>query len=70
MRGDGPFYVHEYFPPVMFSPHAWGWSVFTMNVTLTSSVFPTCVGMVRMVGDLGSVGVSFPHMRGDGPLAE
>ena len=50
-----------------FSPHAWGWTVYTVMSAGKSVVFPTRVGV-----DLNSAGhlarlASFPHTRGGGP---
>ena len=49
MRGDGPFAVHAYSMRQEFSPHAWGWSDNRRKMRETAAVFPTCVGMVRMM---------------------
>ena len=67
MRGDGPDLKATTKHVATFSPHAWGWSGFTLDTPKNWEVFPTCVGMVRSTTVLISLSMSFPHMRGDGP---
>ena len=68
-RGDGPAAcnVSRFF--MMFSPHAWGWSVIGRIGCVCGGVFPTRVGMVRRAWGNLARGWSFPHTRGDGPLS-
>ena len=48
-RGDGPL-TDGIPPPVMsFSPPAWGWSASATTELTQALVFPTRVGMVRLV---------------------
>ncbi len=69
-RGDGPDErVCEICAP-RFSPRAWGWTVPSGNVTVVSAVFPTRVGMDRVVTRLWPITRCFPHARGDGPFIE
>src|SRR5208282_985407 len=66
-RGDGPNLPPLQHAAEEFSPHAWGWSGTGHHATATGPVFPTRVGMVRVVSPMASVWMSFPHTRGDGP---
>ena len=52
----------------MFSPRPWGWSVPSRIQLDGGQVFPTPVGMVRLISrEIESV-IGFPHARGDGPM--
>ncbi len=67
-RGDGPpgrMWVIGAYP---FSPHAWGWSGRELAMEAGRGVLPTRVGMVRLIHDGITGGLSSPHTRGDGPM--
>ncbi len=66
-RGDGPPIRFPTRCPQVFSPHAWGWSVFVPSSQSCGPVLPTRVGMVRRICSQVSQGNSSPHTRGDGP---
>ena len=51
-----------------FSPPAWGWSGGPGSAAAGACVFPTRVGMVRVLSRATIFATSFPHPRGDGPL--
>ena len=51
-----------------FSPRPWGWSFYFFFTFIHSCVFPTPVGMVRVVSLDPRSGNRFPHARGDGPI--
>ena len=68
-RGDGPKRKHRRVCHTTFSPPAWGWPAMN-NLTRTAGrVFPTRVGMARVLGVECIFRKSFPHPRGDGPKA-
>ncbi len=46
-RGDGPLCQLGNNISSQFSPHAWGWSLFTPLAIAEAIIFPTRVGMVR-----------------------
>ena len=53
-----------------FSPHAWGWTEYTLQNSGIPRVFPTRVGVDLMsIYPMTGIG-SFPHTRGDGPTAQ
>src|SRR3972149_6436011 len=66
-RGDGP--DNQQTPPNIapFSPRAWGWSGCTECPAESTRVFPTRVGMVRLIMLVVCRWCGFPHARGDGP---
>ena len=66
-RGDGPAIRKSDVPPCRFSPHAWGWSAPRPPRSTLAPVFPTRVGMVRILPPEVISAGSFPHTRGDGP---
>ena len=66
-RGDGPRASRRFIRSEMFSPRPWGWSAVSQASGTQRIVFPTPVGMVRLIVDPVFVKVSFPHARGDGP---
>ena len=66
-RGDGPRYPSQILDYGWSSPHAWGWSVMTEPWLTLTSVFPTRVGMVRLLSPHNRRPQSLPHTRGDGP---
>ncbi len=68
-RGDGPREHTWHFPARVFSPHAWGWSVRTVDAAFIAGVLPTRVGMVRVIPCSRNSSLSSPHTRGDGPGA-
>ena len=67
-RGDGPTDWPRSPNPLLFSPHAWGWTARNPHPPRRPRVFPTRVGMDRrpILGQRRSGG--FPHTRGDGPV--
>ena len=69
-RGDGPVGEWQDEFPIAFSPRPWGWSGLCEYTFSPARVFPTPVGMVRLVAASRSLGSSFPHARGDGPLSD
>ena len=66
-RGDGPTTHSPSGPTGACSPHTWGWTVASNSLVISSTVFPTHVGMDRAhrCRRLGHWRV--PHTRGDGP---
>ncbi len=66
-RGDGPGTYLTLTKNSWYSPHAWGWSVGEHRLSGHSRVFPTRVGMVRVVVERHICELSIPHTRGDGP---
>ncbi len=66
-RGDGPWIAILMLVPAWFSPRPWGWSAVTPTLHALKHVFPTPVGMVRWNDAIQSIGLGFPHARGDGP---
>ena len=67
-RGDGPLTEVQPITVTTFSPHTWGWTVFSGIYTVGGEVFPTHVGMDRCCLSHRPVPYGFPHTRGDGPL--
>ena len=51
-----------------FSPHAWGWTDAKLIQQLACRVFPTRVGVDRLLRNNGILYRGFPHTRGGGPL--
>ncbi len=68
-RGDGPQFCNSVGSLELFSPHAWGWSVWCGENPLDRIVLPTRVGMVRLGPWRLRLPQSSPHTRGDGPSA-
>ncbi len=66
-RGDGPNRLSSGAVVCVFSPRPWGWSELNQNESLSNTVFPTPVGMVRNRRQHSRGGEGFPHARGDGP---
>src|SRR5271166_4021050 len=66
-RGDGPQYSADRALPLLFSPHAWGWSAEQNSSHQGRRVLPTRVGMVRSCGCHRGSWRRSPHTRGDGP---
>src|SRR5438876_388184 len=66
-RGDGPDATSTYLTGSSFSSHAWGWSACGLVLTVPDFVFPSRVGMVRVVISSSRRRPGFPHTRGDGP---
>ena len=80
-RGDGPPPATTFRWSWRFSPRAWGWSALGETGGGSGDVFPTRVGMVRVLASMPpfSVGMvrwfglrsrpwcGFPHACGDGP---
>ena len=66
-RGDGPECRLHRPRRAGFSPHAWGWSATLSTFAAPTNVFPTRVGMVRVIEDSRIRAHCFPHTRGDGP---
>ena len=67
-RGDGPRSNEDFREQIKFSPRPWGWSVPPLLPWICSVVFPTPVGMVRVLRPGDGRHVGFPHARGDGPF--
>ena len=67
-RGDGPYTRAVLVASLVFSPPAWGWSLFAPASDGTILVLPTRVGMVLATGRTTAPGLGSPHPRGDGPL--
>ncbi len=69
-RGDGPMETGPALTRYKFSPPAWGWSGQCTNESLTNTVLPTRVGMVRWSCRTQPEPAGSPHPRGDGPNAK
>ncbi len=67
-RGDGPKNHETKTLRHAFSPPAWGWSEAQNDEWDPLAVFPTRVGMVRVIEFDGGIIIGFPHPRGDGPI--
>ncbi len=50
-----------------YSPRTWGWTEWTHDACAPKVVFPTHVGMDRLVLPHHGRRFSIPHARGDGP---
>ena len=68
-RGDGPSRACGRSCPWAYSPPAWGWSARQKRDLQHSQVFPTRVGMVRIIVGDTALWRRIPHPRGDGPPA-
>ena len=66
-RGDGPTVKTVKTINSKFSPRPWGWSDLSGLSATRFLVFPTPVGMVRILAETTFEFNSFPHARGDGP---
>ena len=66
-RGDGPLASARARCPRSFSPRPWGWSGGTAGLGGLGGIFPTPVGMVRVLSAGSADDKHFPHARGDGP---
>ena len=66
-RGDGPILRNAFAIPVLYSPHAWGWTADDEYGEQIIYVFPTRVGMDRLRAAPHWTSRSIPHTRGDGP---
>ena len=66
-RGDVPMGERSFNAEIMFSPRPWGCSVAGRACRVRDCVFPTPVGMFRLVIGDGVGDVGFPHARGDVP---
>ena len=66
-RGDGPLSHFPLHLVPLFSPRPWGWSAGKHDTERLVVVFPTPVGMVRLIFPEPSCMKGFPHARGDGP---
>ena len=66
-RGDGPYVLESSKQSFKFSPRPWGWSSNTEKNIVNNTVFPTPVGMVRLINFPLLQCNCFPHARGDGP---
>ena len=53
---------------ISFSPRPWGWTATAEALDYLNGVFPTPVGMDRVVRTCSPPRKRFPHARGDGPL--
>ena len=69
-RGDGP--VTHQVPDItsMYSPRTWGWTARSPKVFIDQEVFPTHVGMDRLLDVWPESEEGIPHARGDGPRIE
>ena len=67
-RGDGPLSRSDFCNQPAYSPHAWGWTALHREMGRVEKVFPTRVGMDRVLHDTEIQKESIPHTRGDGPL--
>jgi len=67
-RGDGPPCSFHLLSSAKFSPRTWGWTVFFLVLWLSYNIFPTHVGMDRILPSVVAVIQHFPHARGDGPI--
>ena len=65
--GDGPRMLFDRARLSRLSPREWGWSASTPRYTITPSVVPTRVGMVRCQQMAKGPGRRCPHASGDGP---
>ena len=54
---------------LLFSPHAWGWTVGLSHSFEYGFVFPTRVGVDRRVRRQKEHRIRFPHTRGGGPIS-
>ena len=66
-RGDGPSSLGITNIVRLYSPPAWGWSALFVGNRGRPVVFPTRVGMVRLLGGDTGLPQRIPHPRGDGP---
>ena len=66
-RGDGPDSRGGHRIARWCSPRTWGWTVLRLCYRLPGGVFPTHVGMDRLIGILAQISRCVPHARGDGP---
>ncbi len=67
-RGDGPVARRSRLSSRQFSPPAWGWPGHGWCGSDLLQVFPTRVGMARVLRMLDRPAPCFPHPRGDGPV--
>ena len=67
-RGDVPTFLIIRLSITQFSPHTWGCSVPSSPVCGSTYVFPTHVGMFRVMRFYVDGSNSFPHTRGDVPF--
>ena len=68
-RGGGPVSVPGGVISTEFSPHAWGWTRWSLLRGTTPGVFPTRVGVDLVLSALGREEGRFPHTRGGGPVS-
>ena len=66
-RGGGPSPSGQRPVRTTFSPHAWGWTVSSLDRCPGAIVFPTRVGVDRPMRYFNSHTFRFPHTRGGGP---
>ena len=66
-RGDGPQAAADAGYQKAFSPRPWEWSTALRCRISPERVFPTPVGMVRILSSSEPEMQRFPHARGDGP---
>ncbi len=67
LRGDGPTGRRQTNRGHGYSPPAWGWPVEAVKRLRLVTVFPTCVGMARVLHGSFFQLRGIPHLRGDGP---
>ena len=66
-RGDGPWWQRYQLRLEECSPQAWGWPGTGARLVQPPGVFPTGVGMARLLISLRPQRKCVPHRRGDGP---
>ena len=66
-RGGGPIHTICVRKWVLFSPHAWGWTVHSQLRQHYKFVFPTRVGVDLLPRESIVTNKRFPHTRGGGP---
>ena len=66
-RGGGPRDAIYTILSARYSPHAWGWTHINQRTIYRTWVFPTRVGVDRLIMFLWSKCWCIPHTRGGGP---
>ena len=66
-RGGGPRRLSPFGQRPAFSPHAWGWTAYSVSASSPIIVFPTRVGVDRGGANREHPQPRFPHTRGGGP---
>ncbi len=68
-RGDGPVPRAKVCAACAYSPRPWGWTDAATCRVHSLVVFPTPVGMDRLMKKISRASRRIPHARGDGPCA-